>query len=108
MAKKFALKYLEGGVSIDLEKATKEFEETRDEAWKEIEEEYKKKDLLQWLVIVFYLELLYQDNVQNLIASLKKYELDSYIPEESLFEFHKHIEKLKKFDEQEDRKVTVK
>jgi len=52
--------------------------------------------------------LLYQDNVQNLIASLKKYELDSYIPEESLFEFHKHIEKLKKFDEQEDRKVTVK
>jgi len=50
--------------------------------------------------------LLYQDNVQKLIASLKKYELDSYIPEESLFEFHKHIEKLKKLYEQEDRKVT--
>lgn len=46
MAKKLALKYLEEGVSIDLEKATKEFEETRDEAWKEIEGEYKKKDLL--------------------------------------------------------------
>jgi len=46
MAKKLALKYLEGGLSIDLEKATKEFEETRDEAWKEIEEEYKRKDLL--------------------------------------------------------------
>lgn len=46
MAKKLALKYLEGGVSIDLEKAAKEFEETRDEAWKEIEEEYKKKDIL--------------------------------------------------------------
>ena len=106
MAKKLALKYLEGGVSIDLEKAAKEFEETRDEAWKEIEEEYKKKDLLQWLVIVFCLELLYQDNVQKLIASLKKYELDLYIPEESLFEFHKHIEKLKKFYGQEDRKAT--
>jgi hypothetical protein len=36
---------------------------------------------------------------------LKKYELGSYIPEASLFEFNKHIEKLKKFYEQEDQKV---
>jgi len=46
MAKKLALKYLEEGVNIDLEKAVKDFEETRDEVWRELEREYKKKGII--------------------------------------------------------------
>ena len=46
MAKRLALKYLEEGMDIDLEKAIKEFEETRDEVWRELEKEYKKKGIL--------------------------------------------------------------
>ncbi len=34
------------GVDIDLEKALKEFEETRNEVWRSLEKEYRKKALL--------------------------------------------------------------
>ena len=46
IAKKLVLRYLEGGVDLDLERALSEFEETRNEVWKELEEEYKRKGLL--------------------------------------------------------------
>jgi reverse gyrase len=46
MAKRFALKYLEEGVDIDLEKALKDFEETRSEVWRELEREYRKMGIL--------------------------------------------------------------
>jgi hypothetical protein len=41
MAKRLALKYLEEGVDMDLEKALKDFEETRIEVWRELEREYR-------------------------------------------------------------------
>ena len=46
MAKRLALKYLEEGVDIDLEKALKDFEETRSEVWRELEKEYKRMCIL--------------------------------------------------------------
>ena len=46
IAKKLVLKYLEGGIDLDLERALREFEETRNEVWKELEEEYRRKGLL--------------------------------------------------------------
>ena len=46
IAKKLILRYLEGGMNLDLESALKEFEETRSKVWKELKEEYKKKGLL--------------------------------------------------------------
>jgi len=46
LAKKLILRYLEGGMDLDLERALREFEETRNEVWKELEEEYRKKGLL--------------------------------------------------------------
>lgn len=46
MAKRLALKYLEEGVDIDLEKALKDFEETRSEVWRELEREYRKMSIL--------------------------------------------------------------
>jgi len=46
MAKKLILKSLEKGLSVDLDEAIRKFEETRDEAWKEVEKEYKRKGLL--------------------------------------------------------------
>jgi len=46
MAKRLALKYLEEGVDIDLEKALKDFEETRSEVWRELEKEYKRMGIL--------------------------------------------------------------
>lgn len=46
MAKRLALKYLEEGVDIDLEKALKDFEETRIEVWRELEKEYKRMGIL--------------------------------------------------------------
>ncbi len=46
LAKKLVLSYLEEGVDIDLEKALKEFEETRNEVWRSLEKEYRKKALL--------------------------------------------------------------
>ncbi len=46
LAKKLVLRYLEGGVDLDLERALREFEETRSEVWRELEEEYRKKGLL--------------------------------------------------------------
>jgi len=44
--KKLVLRYLESGVNLDLEKALREFEETRSEVWKRLEKEYKMKGLL--------------------------------------------------------------
>ncbi len=44
--KRLVLRYLESGVNLDLEKALREFEETRNEVWKELEEEYRRKGLL--------------------------------------------------------------
>jgi hypothetical protein len=41
MAKRLALKCLEEGVDMDLEKALKDFEETRIEVWGELEREYR-------------------------------------------------------------------
>jgi len=46
IAKKLVLRYLEGGMDLDLESALREFEETRSEVWKELEEEYRRKGLL--------------------------------------------------------------
>ncbi len=46
IAKKLVLRYLEGGMDLDLERALREFEETRSEVWKELEEKYKRKGLL--------------------------------------------------------------
>ncbi|MCS7367530.1 MAG: hypothetical protein NDF52_06595 [archaeon YNP-WB-062] len=46
MAKRFALKYLEEGVDMDLEKALKDFEETRIEVWRELEREYRRMGIL--------------------------------------------------------------
>ncbi len=46
IAKKLVLRYLEGGIDLDLERALREFEETRNEVWKELEEEYRRKGLL--------------------------------------------------------------
>jgi len=46
LVKKLILKYLEGGMDLDLERALREFEETRNEVWKELEEEYRRKGLL--------------------------------------------------------------
>jgi len=45
-AKKLVLRYLRGGVDLDLERALREFEVTRSEVWKELEEEYRRKGLL--------------------------------------------------------------
>mgnify|MGYP000238676663 CR=1 FL=1 len=45
-AKRLVLRYLKSGVNLDLEKALREFEETRNEVWKELEEEYRRKGLL--------------------------------------------------------------
>lgn len=44
--KKLVLRYLESGMNLDLEKALREFEETRSEVWKRLEKEYKMKGLL--------------------------------------------------------------
>ena len=44
--KKLVLRYLESGMNLDLEKALREFEETRSEVWKRLEEEYRRKGLL--------------------------------------------------------------
>ena len=44
--KKLVLRYLEEGIDMDLERALREFEETRSEVWGSLEEEYKKKELL--------------------------------------------------------------
>ena len=46
LIKKFVLKYLEEGINADLERALREFEETRSEVWRSLEEEYKKEKLL--------------------------------------------------------------
>ncbi|GEM_PF-1216700 len=46
LTKKLVLRYLEDGIDLDLEKALREFEETRSEVWKRLEEEYKKKELI--------------------------------------------------------------
>ncbi len=46
LIKKFVLKYLEEGINTDLERALREFEETRSEVWRSLEEEYKKEKLL--------------------------------------------------------------
>lgn len=45
-AKKLILKYLEKGIDVDLEKALREFEETRSEVWRGFEEEYRRRGLL--------------------------------------------------------------
>jgi len=44
--KRLVLRYLEGGVDLDLEKALREFEETRSEVWKRLEKEYRREGLL--------------------------------------------------------------
>lgn len=46
-ARRRVLKLLEEGVAgVDAEKALEEFEETRSEAWRTLEEEYRRKGLL--------------------------------------------------------------
>ncbi len=45
--KKIVLDALKSGVELNLEKAIREFEETRKEAWKEIKERYIKKGLIK-------------------------------------------------------------
>ncbi len=45
--KRLILKYLESGVGVgDVEKAMKEFEETRSEVWRELEEKYRREGLI--------------------------------------------------------------
>ena len=44
--KKIALDALKSGIKLNLEEAIKKFEETREEAWKEIKEKYAKKGLI--------------------------------------------------------------
>ncbi len=44
--KKIALDALKSGIRLNLEEAIKKFEETREEAWKEIKEKYAKKGLI--------------------------------------------------------------
>ena len=46
LSKRIILKYLEKGIDVDLEKVLREFEETRSEVWKRLEEEYRRKELL--------------------------------------------------------------
>ncbi len=46
LMRKLILRHLKEGVGINLEKALREFEETRSEVWKNLEEEYRKKRLL--------------------------------------------------------------
>ena len=44
--KKIVLDALKSGIKLNLEEAIKKFEETREEAWKEIKEKYVKKGLI--------------------------------------------------------------
>jgi len=46
IAKRLVLRYLKGGMVLDLEKALREFEETRSEVWRRLEEEYRRRGLL--------------------------------------------------------------
>jgi len=43
--KRLVLRYLEGGVNLNLE-ALREFEEAKSKIWKSFEEEYRRKGLL--------------------------------------------------------------
>jgi hypothetical protein len=45
--KKIVLDALKSGVELNFEKAIREFEETRKDAWKEIKEKYIKKGLIE-------------------------------------------------------------
>ena len=44
--KKIVLNVLKSGIELDFEEAIKKFEETREEAWKEIRKKYSKKGLI--------------------------------------------------------------
>jgi len=45
--KKIVLDALKSGIKLNFEKAIREFEETRKDAWKEIKEKYIKKGLIE-------------------------------------------------------------
>ena len=45
--KKIILDALKSGIKLNLDEAIKKFEETREEAWKEIKEKYAKKGLIE-------------------------------------------------------------
>jgi len=45
--KKIVLDVLKSGIKLDFEKAIKKFEESREEAWKEIRKRYIKKGLIE-------------------------------------------------------------
>ena len=45
--KKIVLDVLKSGIELDFEEAIKKFEESREEAWKEIREKYAKKGLIE-------------------------------------------------------------
>lgn len=44
--RRLVLESLSKGMELDLESALMEFEKTRDETWKKIEQEYKERDLI--------------------------------------------------------------
>ena len=44
--RKLVIESLSEGIEVDLERALEEFERTRDEVWKKIEKEYRKKGLI--------------------------------------------------------------
>jgi len=44
--RKLLVESLSEGINVDLEKALKEFEKTRDEVWRRIEKEYREKGLI--------------------------------------------------------------
>jgi len=44
--KKIVLNVLKSGIELDFEEAIKKFEESREEAWKDIKEKYSKKGLI--------------------------------------------------------------
>jgi len=45
--KKIVFDVLKSGIELDFEEAIKKFEESREEAWKEIREKYAKKGLIE-------------------------------------------------------------
>jgi len=45
--KKIVLDALRSGIELNFEEALKKFEETREEAWKEIKEKYIRKGLIE-------------------------------------------------------------
>ena len=46
LLRKLVIETLSEGLEVDLERALEEFERTRDDVWKKVEEEYREKGLI--------------------------------------------------------------